>query len=440
MKKIFAVVGLVLAGVSSLTAQYAPGRSAIETSKFWTVSGSLRGFYDDNYTTGGKTPTVNFARSSFGFEVSPSAAINLYPGDATAVSASYVYVMRWYEARKHNTADHTHQFNVKLDQAFSDHLKMTVDDSFVIAQEPTIIDTTLTTSPLRTDGNNVRNRGSIDFMADLSENAGLELSYANSYYDYEQDMDRIIKFGGTLPSRSALLDRMEHLAGLDFRWRFTPQTVGILGYQYGQVNFNSDEPILFALTPTGIVGIKAKIRDARMHNIMVGADHTFNTQLTGSVRVGGQYYDYYKLSDTQFNPYIDMRLTYTYLAGSYAQVGVKHMHNATDVAGNVAGDPVRDQESTSFYASVTHKITGNLTGSLLGQFQHSVFNGGGSSATGGIDGKADDFYIFGLNLAYHFNPHLLVEAGYNYDRLDSDLGGGRSYTRNRGYIGIRATY
>jgi hypothetical protein len=45
----------------------------------------------------------------------------------------------------------------------------------------------------------------------------------------------------------------------------------------------------------------------------------------------------------------------------------------------------------------------------------------------------------GLNLAYRINQFLSAEAGYNYDKVDSDLVG-RSYSRNRVYVGVRATY
>ena len=443
MKKIFTFVGIVVAGVSTLTAQtlhsqYAPGLTPMETAKFWTLSGSLRGFYDDNYTTLPKP----FARSSFGLEVSPSIAINLYPNDATSLSASYVYDMRWYEARTNNAIDQTHQFNAKLDHAFSEKYKTEVNESFVVAQEPTILDPNgLITSPLRTDGSNIRNTGSVDFTADLTANAGLELGYANNFYDYEQDAATVAALvakgllPGPGPSRSALLDRIEHLASLNLRWRLAPETLGVLGYQFGIVNYTSGE---FVDAPLN--SVVSSDRDLYSHTLMVGADHSFNPQLNASVRVGAQYFDYYNrhrinpaLDSTQIGPYADARLTYTYMAGSYAQAGIRHSHNPTDVIG-FSTDPVMDQESTSFYASITHKLTPNITGSVLGQFQHSTFNGGGP----GVNGKADDFYIFGVNLAYHFNPHVLVETGYNLDRLDSDLG--RSYTRNRAYIGLRATY
>jgi hypothetical protein len=92
-----------------------------------------------------------------------------------------------------------------------------------------------------------------------------------------------------------------------------------------------------------------------------------------------------------------------------------------------------DQETTVLYTSINHKITPNLTGSLLVQGQRATFEGGAA------DGDIEYYLISGLNFTYQFNPYLAAEAGYNFDRLDSD-DVGRSYTRNRVYIGIRASY
>ncbi len=47
-------------------------------------------------------------------------------------------------------------------------------------------------------------------------------------------------------------------------------------------------------------------------------------------------------------------------------------------------------------------------------------------------------------LGSEINKFLEAHAGYNYDRLDSGLNSGlgadRSFTRNRVYVGIKATY
>ncbi len=66
MKKIFFVsAGLAVIGAANLYADaYAPDLTASDASKIWNVSGTLRGFYDSNYTT---TPTP---QSSWGFEFS----------------------------------------------------------------------------------------------------------------------------------------------------------------------------------------------------------------------------------------------------------------------------------------------------------------------------------------------------------------------------------
>ena len=51
MRKFFVCAGLAVAGTASLQAAYAPDLNPMETAKLWTVSGTLRGFYDDNYNT-----------------------------------------------------------------------------------------------------------------------------------------------------------------------------------------------------------------------------------------------------------------------------------------------------------------------------------------------------------------------------------------------------
>ena len=130
--------------------------------------------------------------------------------------------------------------------------------------------------------------------------------------------------------------------------------------------------------------------------------------------------------DSATTPFADARATWTYNPGSYLQIGVVHTLNATDVL-------ALNQESTAVWGTINHRITPKLTGSLLGQFQHSSYN------EGQFDGDTDLLFLVGLNFNYELNPYLALEAGYNYDKLDSDLSG-RSYTRNRAYAGVRASY
>jgi hypothetical protein len=478
MNKIIASVGLAALSAASAQAQFAPGLTPLETSKPWSLSASLRGFYDDNYLTLPKTfPSatgtgVAHPLASWGTEISPSVAVN-HSVENTLLTASYVYDFRWYENR--SDTDQSHQFNGHLEHAFSEKYNLKVNESFVVAQEPTVIDPSVISEPLRVSGNNVRNTGSIDFTDSLTRNLDLHLGYANTIYAYQQTARSVIGYGenedageafGTAspqPSRSALLDRMEQLATIDLRWKATPETTGVLGYQFGHTDYTAPEYIIFPTPPynppigyTGgpqTAGFMSNVRNDDSHFVFVGADESFTPDLNASIRVGAEYIDYYNNEDvnaagegykhgtSRVSPYVDASITDQYQAGCSAQLGVKHVHNSTDVVGFLGNSPVLDEESTAVYLSDTHKLTDRLTLSLMGQAQLSTFVGGNELADGSasLNGKEDQFFILQVNFAYHFNPWLMAEAGYNYSRLKSDLPD-REYTRDVMYIGFRATY
>jgi len=462
MKKILASVGIAAIGASSLQAQYAPGLTSIETSKPWSVSATLRGFYDDNYLTlpghfADPTPAnpanQGSKRGSFGGEFAPSVAFN-HSTEDTLLQASYVYDFRYYI--DHSAQDSSHQINLKADHQFSERYKVNISDSFVIAQEPTVLDPGVVSSPLRVPGNNVRNTGNLDFFATLTKLLDLHLGFGDTVTAYQQTQGDVFGLDTPTPgvvnpnagpSRSAALDRNDLTAVADLRWKFLPETTGVTGYQYEHVDYTSPEYIIFP-NPTlagglsaesgspGNTGARANIRNSDDHFVFVGVDQSISPDLNATLRVGAEYVDYTKVHENRLSPYADANITWQFLAQSYAQAGVKHVHNSTDVVGTIgnATSPVLDEESTAAYVSVSHTIS-SFTVSALGQAQWSTFDGGGA----GIDNKEEDFYVAGINFAYHINPFLLAEAGYNFNRLISDVPD-RAYVRNQVYIGLRAMY
>lgn len=396
--------------------------------KPWSVSGTLRGFYDDNYNT---QPDGRFKVSSFGFEIRPSASLNLSL-PATSLKLSYVYDLKYYDDRPRNKADHSHDFEIFANHNFSPKYSLDFTDSFVIAQEPEVLDRTLST-PLRSNGNNLRNNGVFNFHAELTELLGFVFGYSNTFFDYEENASNTKTPGQ--PTRSALLDRVEHTVTLNSRWHVFPETTAILGYQFGAVDYLSSESILsqpfFA---------RASARNTYTHYAYVGAEHSFRSDLMATARVGAQYTDYYNdpNSNTSLGPYADLSLSWSYRPDGTLLVGFRHSRNATDIAGNGFGAGANsiitlDQESSTLYGSLIQKITPKITGTLTAQYQNSVFYGGF------YNNKADTFYLLGLNLSYQFNRFLSAELGYNYDKLDSELPG-RSYDRNRVYVGVTGSY
>jgi hypothetical protein len=408
MRKIIASASLAALGAASMHAAYAPGLSPLEQSKPWSVGLAVKGFYDDNYTT---SPS-SVERDSWGISVSPYASLHK-AFDQTLIALSYTYEMRWFEDRERNEADHIQIAKLRLEHAFNERTRLKLTDTFYYGQEGTVeLGPVATPTVLQTDADYWRNTARVGFEADLSDEFGVLLAYQNAIWDYEQK-----GFNG----RSALLDRMEHLATVEGLWHFRPDTSGVLGYQYQQVGYRGDDDILF----DGAV-VDSDHRDTRSHRAYLGVQHQATSNVDLGIRLGAQFTDYRNADEDSVMPFVDARGTWYYNPGSFVQIGVVHALNSTDVSS-------LSQESTTVWGMINHRITPNLTGSLLGQFQHSSFE------EGVFDGETDLLYLFGANLLYKFNPYLGLEAGYNYDKLDSDLAN-RSYSRNRVYVGVRATY
>lgn len=418
MKRIITSSALLAVGLSSLQAANDYGMTPMESSKFWTVSGALRGFYDDNPTTlpedaPGKTET-------WGFEVLPSVTFN-FPMERTYVAFGYQYSFKYYTEdvySKHD--DQSHEVKLKVEHKFADRYKVRLDDSFVYSSQPEILDDNIST-PIRTEADGIRNYLPIVFNAQITERIGVELGYQNLYVDY---------FDNGAGSRRALLNRMEHLIHVDGRYNIQETLIGLLGYQFGYSDYSGNQPLYVGFpTPT------SDIRDNSNHYLYAGVESTPMQNLTVGFKGGAQYADFDNADEDSVTPYFDVSGTYTYLPGSFVRLGFKNMRAATDVVGYSPSNVTLDQNLTLVYLNVTHRITPNLSGTVQGQYQNSRYFGGTA------DDETEDFFSAGIYLNYRINVHFSAEAGYTYNKLNSDVTAAlREYSRNQVYLGVRATY
>jgi hypothetical protein len=434
MNKLITCASVAAVGAAALQAQSVEG-SAI--TKPWSVSAKLRGFYDDNYATTPKDPFPGSPgkQSSWGFNVAPTVSLNVLR-DITTISVEYTYDLRWYEARTDNEIDQTHKADLNIGHMFSDRFRVDLTDSFVYSDEPSVIaeNKGFYNTYYRTKNNNLRNYAGIAFTGSLTEQLGTRIGYSNGYYDYDE----------TGPgSRSALLDRLEHLISADLRWTFQTTTVGLLGYQFGIVDYTSDDLLTNpAWYPVGTVIPKAEVRNQQSHYIFVGGDHKFTPEFGFSARAGVQIADYPDavdgMEDNIVTPYVDAALTYNYADGCRVQVGVKNELTATDIALPYVAtgrlEPATSSQlATSVYGAIIHKITPKLRGMVRAGWQHGSFQGGY------FDGESDDYFALDINATYNFNQYVGAEVGYAYDTLSTDLPY-REFDRNRVYFGIIAKY
>ena len=459
VKKFIVSFGLVAAGAASVHAAYAP--DAGDTSKYWSLSSSLRGFYDDNYTT---TPQK---QGSWGFQINPSLGINL-PFQQTEFGMRYSYGLYWYENRERlgqDPIDQTHQVDLWLDHAFSPRWETRFQDTLVVAQEPNLLAQQGPVSVAqRVSGNNIANTAMLSLHTDWTREFSTLLAYHNAFYDYENSGATILNATGTpatllspgpppiylypsgspasvSPSYAGTLNRVEQAISLDFQWQVMPTTMAFIGYQFGLVNYVGDEligysqPFPFTSTPTPLY---SDSRDNLSHFLYVGVQHEFTTALVGSLKAGFQYTDYFNDpsgNNNSVSPYGDASLIYTYASGCYAQVGVTESQNATDTVSPSysSGQITLNQQSTVVYGSVTHRLAPKLTGEMVGHFQYSTYN------EGQYNDQATYFYNWYAGLTYSFTRHFSSDLRYNFDYYTSDIPGS-SYTRNRVSLGVTATF
>src|SRR5213592_1856409 len=107
MKKLFASAGLVSLGTVGLQAAYAPGLSPMETAKPWSISATLRGFYDDNYNNAPSNPS------------NPT-----FPLEQTYLGAGLLYSMKYYFDRPKNDIDHLTELTLKAEHRLSERYKV----------------------------------------------------------------------------------------------------------------------------------------------------------------------------------------------------------------------------------------------------------------------------------------------------------------------------
>ena len=419
MKNILTTAGVAAIAVAGIQTQCAAQAIAVDDSKWWQVSASLRGFYDDNYTIA----PDDFARESFGFEVRPGVVVG-HQGEQYIAKLSAYYSGRWFEDRDDDAWDHGFMADANMEYQLSENHVLRLNDNFSYTSEPTLLDRGSAITLLRADGTNIRNLGDLKYIGQFTPLFGLEVGYGNTLYDFEQE---------GVGSYSAILDRVEHLIRAETRWTLTPTLAGILGYWYETVGFTGDESIGAGSS------FKSDVRDSFSHYFIGGADYTVSPHCFVSVRGGAQNVTYSEVpgEPDQWNGFGDISTTFEYAEGSHFRVGGRYGRNRTDVVGAISPtlytQLTMDQETAVAYGTVSHKLTEQLTARASAQLQFGTFNGGL------YDDESEGMYVIGASLTYDLTQYLALETGYNYDRLDSD-DSNRTYSRNRVFLGVRGQF
>jgi len=433
MKKVIASAGLL--ALSAIGIQTAKADMAAGTAKSWMITGTVRGFYDDNYNTQGDGPG---RLGSGGFEIRPSGSYRYNDGPNT-LTASYLYSLKCYTDRPGNKLDQTHEFDLSANHTFNERFSADIEESFISAQEPEVIaNGGAAVSPLRANGDNIHNSVSLNAHTQLTKTFGMVFGYNNTWYDYTGNP----VLAANQPSYGTLLNNFAHTFTVDGRYQYDEETVLIAEYRFTYVDYLSQG----SLAPFPFPYVAPSTRNSYENFVDVGIEHSFRSDFGVNIHVGIEATDYPNYSGagtggpspSNITPYADMSVNYTYMDGGVLTLGFSHTKVSTDVAFDpTTGTLTADNEASTLYMTATQRLTPispDLTAALSFQYQDSQFNGGG------FNNASEDYYTVGLNLTYVILPNLSTEIGYTYDLLDSGVQQGRGYDRNRVYVGVTATY
>ena len=432
MKRVVASAGVFAVGMAGLQGANVTGLTPQEQSKWWVVAGSLRGFYDDNSLN---QPDA-IAVASTGFEIHPGVSLN-FPMDRTLFRASYDLTLDYYLDRPSSKLDQTHIFDTRLNHRFTERYDVNIENSFVYSDEPAVLapgSSAVDTVVRRGDSSGLRNRALIDFNGKMTPVIGAVVGYKNNLRNYKQT---------GVGSYSALFDSVEQLFHVDAQWFRSETTVYFTGYQFGFINYTSSDPIGVGFDPglpggrppagTPTVPIYPDSKNNVSHYLYVGAKRELSKQLTTTASWGVQYTDYYNANDSSLSPYIDLKVNYTYLPGSSAQLGLSAARIPADVGIGSDGELTLDALAGTFYTSINHRFSYHFNGAVNLSYQKTIYNGGI------YDGKSSDYLTIDSRVEYKLRENLFLDLGYVWYLYASTIPGS-DFTRNRVYLGIRATY
>ena len=439
MKKIAVTLGLAAIGAANIHAAYAPDMSGDKT---WSVSATLRGFYDDNYVGVGKNQ-----RGSFGGEITPQFQI-VKPFTQTELGLRYIYALYYYEGRDHlnqNPYDQTHSVNLWLDHVFNERWETKLSDSIYVTQDPQLIGSgsAATTLPFRADGNYINNTASASVHTDWTRRLGTVLTYNNALYLYDQtgaqSAANIINNGA--PSYAGEFDRIDQSITADLQWHSSVETIWGLGYTFDWVDFTGNEAISYYPAVNQL--IYSDSRNSYTHTFYLSYQHNLTDTLKFTALGGAQINDSYNAPSQRSSPaspYADISATYLYAPGSSLQFGFTHSLNTSYLplingytVNTNNGSISEYQESSTVYVNLNHQITPKLVGLVGARYQNASFQ------EGPVANQTENYYSVVANLNYSITRHLSVEIGYNFDQIQS-LQANSSYTRNRYEIGVTGSY
>ncbi len=210
-------------------------------------------------------------------------------------------------------------------------------------------------------------------------------------------------------------NRWENTFGNEFRFILAPTTTLVAEYRFQVFTYTGAD------------------RGSTTQYVLAGFDHTFDPQLTMSLRGGAQFRDF----DTngvasETAPYLEANFNYA--------VAKRTTVAWTNRYGLEEPDDSFSQSRKTFRTGLTAKydFTAKISASLGTYYEHDDYQALDQPGIF-IPGFTEQVVNLGLTLQYAFTRYFGAQLGYNYTDVWGDIAS-REYTRNRVWAGVNVTF
>ena len=360
------------------------------STKFYTITASLREEYDDNiYTT--RSDKVASAVTEF----SPSLLLS-FPSPQTTFTARFTFGLDYYENRAGDPNDYTGEVLLHYDHEFSGRFSLDLAEQGGYFEEPDLLNAVGT--PFR-NGAYFENTATADFNAQWTPLFGTATSYSNVAILY--DDSEVARFQ----------NEDENTLANDFRFAVYPKFNLTAGFIVDDVDYLEYARGYISSTLDG------------------GVDWQALPNVTLDVRGGGSYTEG-NSTDSEFTPYGSLSIDWTLGKRSNLSFNYTHSVVPTDVS-NAVG-----QEADRLSLRFSYDLTARINLHLSTTYTHSDYTQ--ELLQSGNSFTEDDLGL-DTGASYKINDNFSVEAGYFLSDISSQESE-RDYTRNQVYVGVQGTY
>lgn len=392
MKLIHRLVALVAVLPALAFAVYAPIPEQ-DQGKAFTVRLGASIYHDSNIFGSSKNEV-----DSMVYSLSPSISYNGSVDDQTFVSAGYDLNIDHVSDRPTSKNLTSHSFNARWAHSFDQATNLDISDTYQISKNPQSL---LSGLPVQTDQSFKSNQFNLRYNTTLNEKTNFALKYRNTSLAYD------------LATLSALLDRMDNLAGVEISFAMLPETKIVGEYRYQDIAYDN----------------KGNLRDKRSNFLLAGVDYNPGKQITFSGRAGVE--DRKRSGAPNSNAgYMELSTRYSYSENSFFSGGyVYTIEEPSDI------ENYTDTNVSRFFVNVQHKLSPLVTASSSLTWEPSKLQG--------RPGKHVDIdettTRLGFALTWTPNKNWTVSATLDSDRISSD-DVNREQNRDRFGVSARFTF